>query len=236
MQRYFASIINNKINLTDDDQHHLLHVMRMGVGDRIETIIDSRCFLLEISNTNPLTFNVIEEFISNSEIGKELTLFFALAKGDKIEFVLQKATELGATKIVLFKSKRCVVKFDESDFARKVVRYNKIVKEASEQCHRVRIPEIVGVVDINKIPNELLGEANFIAYEKEVGDTTKSFDNLKDYNSLTVMVGPEGGFEESEVNKLVSLGFTSISLGRRILRCETAALYALSVMSYLLEK
>jgi len=239
MQRYFADIIDNKVTLGDGDIHHLLNVVRMKKGERIEVVANERLHICEIISTNPLDIEVMEVSPLDSEISQSVTIFFALAKGDKIDFVIQKATELGAKRIVLMKTSRCVVKYDDKDFAKKLVRFEKLAKEASEQSHRLVTPEIVGVVDINKIPTELLCDINYVGYEKDAGDTSESFQelsNLDKNKSVSIFIGPEGGFSEKEIETLKSLGVKSISLGKRILRCETAAVYALSVIGYLLEK
>lgn len=237
MQRYFAEIINNEIRLGDDDVHHLLHVMRVRAKEEIEVVADGKLYSAIVKDVNPLKIVVNYEISSDSEIGKDVTLFFALAKGDKIDFVIQKATELGVTKIVLIKTERCVVKFDDKDFSKKLVRYEKIAKEASEQCHRLRIPGIVGVIDINNIPQKYLSDVNLLAYEKEAGKTSLFLKDYNKYNSVSIMIGPEGGFSEKEIQLLVDkYQFKTISLGKRILRTETAAVYALSVISYLLEQ
>ena len=165
-----------------------------------------------------------------------VTLFFGLAKSDKIEFVIQKATELGVKNIVLFQGKRSVVKFTHEDFLRKETRYISIAKEAAEQCHREYIPTISFVKSISDIKNHLC-DVNLFAYELNAGKTN-SFDELLDKSakSISVIIGPEGGFDESEAAELNKLGFKNISLGKRILRCETAAVYALSVIAFNLEK
>lgn len=239
MQRYFASIKNNKVILDDGDIHHLLNVVRMKKGERIEVVFEEKLHICEILSTNPLDIEVMEVSPIDSEISNHVTIFFALAKGDKIDFVIQKATELGAKRIVLMKTSRCVVKYDDKDFAKKLVRFEKIAKEASEQSHRLITPEIVGVVDINNIPQELMSDINYVGYEKDAGDTSVSFEELYNVDknkSVSIFIGPEGGFSTQEIEKLKSMGVKSISLGKRILRCETAAVYALSVIGYLLEK
>lgn len=237
MQRYFAKRIGEEIILGDGDVHHLLHVMRAKKGDEIEAVVDNHLFACLITSINPLVIRDNYEISSNSEIKEDVTLFFALAKGDKIDFVIQKATELGASKIVLIKTDRCVVKIDDKNWNHKLDRYQKIAKEASEQSHRLRIPEISGVVDINNIPSSLLADINLLAYEKEAGNTSSLLDNIKLQKSHSIMIGPEGGFSEEEVEKLTKkYSFIPVSLGKRILRTETAAVYALSVIGAILEK
>ena len=237
MQRYFASKKENKIILGDGDVHHLLHVMRNKKGDEIEVVADNKLYACIIKSINPLDIEINYEIPVDSELHNEVTLFFALAKGDKIDFVIQKATELGVHKIVLIKTERCVVKLTQDDFMRKLDRYNKIAKEASEQSHRLRVPEIVGVMDIKNIPSELMRDTNLLAYEKEAGQTSTFLERVTGKGSYSIMIGPEGGFSLSEVELLVNkYGFEPVSLGKRILRTETAAVYALSVIGCLLEK
>ena len=238
MQRYFAQINQNKALLTEDDVNHVIHVMRNKVGDKIEVVFDNRLFLCEISKIKPLEISVIEELkVQNNT--KDITLYYALAKGEKISFVIQKATELGAKSIVLFASKRCVVKLDNDDFSKKMPRYIKIAKEASEQSLRLDIPNILGVYPIDKLPKDLLKGSLFVAYEKEAGSTSSFYDELstvKKDEPIGVAIGPEGGFEPSEIDALNALGFKNCSLGSRILRTETAAVYALSVIGFMLER
>ena len=237
MQRYFADIVDKQVKLGDGDVHHLLHVMRAKKGDEIEAVANEKLYCCEIESISPLSIKAKYEIPTDSELPNQVTLFFALAKGDKIDFVIQKATELGVSKIVLFKSERCVVKYEEKDVIRKLERFNKIAKEASEQSHRLKVPEIVGVVDLKNIPSSLLADINLLAYEKQAGQTTSFLESVDKNKSISVFIGPEGGFSEEEINWLVNKSSCKlISLGKRILRTETAALYALSVLGFLLEK
>ena len=236
MQRYFARKEGNKIILEDGDVHHLLHVMRVKTGEEIEAVADNKLYNAIVKSLSPLVIETNYEIPLDSELNKEVTLFFALAKGDKIDFVVQKATELGASRIVLIKTERNVVKFDDKNLKHKLERFRKIAKEASEQSHRLKVPEIVGVVDINNIPDEFLADINLLAYEKEAGSTSSFFEQVSKDKTISVMIGPEGGFSEKEVDVLQKRGFRLISLGKRILRTETAAVYALSVIGFLLEK
>lgn len=236
MQRYFAKRNNNKIILDDGDVHHLLHVMRAKAGYELEAVIDGKLFMGIVKNTSPLDIEINYEIPTDSELPVEVTLFFALAKGDKIDFVIQKATELGASRIVLLNTERCVVKYEQKDIAKKLERFRKIAKEASEQSHRLRVPEVVGVIDLNNIPNELLSDTNLVAYEKVADQKENMLSSFAKDKSVSVMIGPEGGFSEKEISLLKDQGFEIVSLGKRILRTETAAVYALSVIGFLLEK
>ena len=235
MQRYFAHIVNNTVQLSRDDEHHITHVMRMRAGDQLEVVESSKLYICEISSISPLKVVVKQRKEEDVELNKHVTLFFALAKGDKIDLVIQKATEIGVHRIVLFKSRRCVVNYDDKDVSKKLERYQKIAKEASEQCHRLMVPEIVGVVDLKGL-KPYLEDVNYVAYEKEAGQTGESFNLPEDIKGLSIMIGSEGGFDEDEINDLVSEGFIKVSLGKRILRCETAAIYALSVIAFKLER
>ena len=237
MQRYFVDIKNKEISFQKDDIFHIFKVMRLRSGDKIEAVdkLTHQGFVAVIDSIDPFEVHILEPIISKSELDKDVTIFFALAKSDKNEFVIQKATELGVKRIVLFQGKRSVVKFSNDDFIRKSERYKSIAKEASEQCHREYISEIIYVDSIKGIKN-YLSEVNLFAYELEAGKASDIESHVNKNKSISVIIGPEGGFDDSEVSYLKELNFVPISLGKRILRCETAAVYALSVISYLLEK
>ena len=238
MQRYFAEVVNNKVILNDEDIHHVLHVMRMRKGDEIEVVADRHLYAAIIDNINPLEILVNYEIPSDCEINNDIVLFYTLAKGDKIDLVVQKATELGAKKVVLLSSERCVVKWEEKEDNKKLERYKKIAKEASEQSHRLIVPEIIGVYQLSNVPSDLLCDLNLFAYEKKAGNTGDLHSLLqKAAGSVSVLVGPEGGFSEKEAEMVEKkYGFIPISLGKRILRSETGAIYALSVIGFYLEK
>ena len=236
MQRYFAPIDKDYfVHLNQDDEHHVLHVMRMKKGDEIEVVNNQKLFLCRLDNVNPLIISVIHEIASDVEISEDVTLLFALTKGDKIDLVLQKATELGVKKVALIQSERTVVKYEEKDLEKKAQRFQKIMKEASEQSHRLIVPEFLGVFNLKNLPKSVMSDINYVAYEKDASDVNNAFSNLKRGKSISILIGPEGGFSEQEINNVTSLGFIRTSLGKRILRAETAAIYALSVLGYLLE-
>ena len=236
MQRYFANIINNQVMLSKDDEHHLLHVMRMRPCGEIEVVDQGQLFLCRIDSVSPLKISIIHEIKSDVELESEITLLFALTKGDKTDLVLQKATELGVKKVALIESERTVVTFENKDKEKKLARFNKIMKEASEQSHRLVVPELLGIFKLNNLPTICLSDLNYVAYEKDAGNTDGAFKEVKKGQSITILVGPEGGFSTNEIDALTKLGFIRTSLGKRILRAETAAIYALSVLGYLLEK
>ena len=236
MQCYFASIDKDSfVHLSQDDEHHVLHVMRMKKGDEIEVVDNQKLFLCRLDDTNPLVVSVVHEIASDVELSEDVTLLFALTKGDKIDLVLQKATELGVKKVALIQSERSVVKYDNKDIEKKSQRFVKIMKEASEQSHRLVVPEFLGVFNLKALPSEAFSDINFVAYEKDSSKSNEQFQGLENGKSISVLIGPEGGFTNQEVDKLVDRGFIRTSLGKRILRTETAAIYALSVIGYFLE-
>ena len=237
MQRYFASIDNQYfVHLSKEDEHHVCHVMRMKKGDEIEVVDNAHLFLCRIDSFNPLTISVIHEIANDVEIKEDITLLFALTKGDKIDLVLQKATELGVKKVALIESERTVVNYEGKDIDKKLERFKKIMKEASEQSHRLIVPELLGVYNLKNLPSNLLSDLNYVAYEKDANHIDEAFQGLEKGKSISILIGPEGGFSEQEINHLTKQGFIRTSLGKRILRAETAAIYALSVIGYLLEK
>lgn len=237
MQRYFAKLIDTEhVKLEPEDEHHLLHVMRMRQGDEIEVVADGVLYLCNIGSTNPLTIYAVHEIETDVELNVDVTLLFALTKGDRTDLVVQKATELGVKRIALIQSERTVVRYEEKDIAKKCARYQKIMKEASEQSHRLIVPEMMGIFNLKKLPKEVFSDLNYVGYEKDASDVNGMFANFDKKKSITILIGPEGGFSEEEINNLVNQGFIRTSLGKRILRAETAAMYALSVIGYLLEK
>lgn len=243
MQRYF---INENLNqkkqlvLPSDDLHHVRKVMRNNNGDQIICLdLEGLVYRCEIADIDTGLVNIIETVDENNELEVEVTLVYALPKGDKLELVLQKATELGVSRIVPLQTRRCVVKMDEQKFNKKITRYQKILKEAAEQSRRNKIPEITKVIKLKDITN-YLGNHNLVAYEEvaKAGEhkmLKATLDQLKPGDKLTIVVGSEGGFDEDEVTYMNSLGINSCSLGKRILRSETAPLYFLSVIGYALE-
>ena len=233
MQRYF-SISNDVIKLDDTDVHHILNVMRGRIKDQFEIVFNNKIYLMEITNTKPLEYQNLKTYSSNAEMPCKLTLILAPVKGGHLEFALQKATELGVDEIIFLNTKYGVVKIDES----KLGRYNRILKEASEQSKRTSIPKlnrIINIIDIKDIKTDY----RYIAYEKEYGGISYLINDMKKNKihnpSISFVIGPEGGFSKEEFEEIRSYGYASIQLGNRILRTETAVCYLCSIFSFLFE-
>ena len=168
MQRYFANIDKDYfVHLNPDDEHHVSHVMRMKKNDEIEVVHEGKVFLCRIEDFNPLRIVVIHEIENDVELKEDITLLFALTKGDKIDLVLQKATELGVKKVALIESERTVVTYEGKDQEKKLARFNKIMKEASEQSHRLVVPTLLGIYNLKNLPQEVFSDINYVAYEKD---------------------------------------------------------------------
>ncbi|MCH5171680.1 MAG: 16S rRNA (uracil(1498)-N(3))-methyltransferase [Erysipelotrichales bacterium] len=238
MQRYFVTGDIDNISFTEGDIFHIQKVMRFKSGDLIEIVLSSKVYLTKIENVNPLKVEIIEELEEKRELENDITLLYCLPKGDKLDLVIQKATELGVKNIVGVISSRTIVKIDEKDKKRKIERFNKIIKEAAEQSKRVNLPEFIDIIDFKDIC-KYLSIHNFIAYEGEALNDGTLFDDLnkiKKNESISILVGAEGGFSLSEVKLANEIGFKSVSLGKLILRSETAAIYFLSVLSFMLSR
>ena len=237
MQRYFGSLINNNVSLSKEDFFHISKVMRMKVGDEFEFVSDNKVYLVQITSFTPFETKIIEEIKEDHELKNKLILAFAPLKGDHFDLVLQKATELGAHEIIILNTERTVKVISKDQFESKKDRYLKILKEASEQSKRSMIPTLncLNLTELNKVNASL----KLLAYEKEAGDTSSFYGELNKVSptdSIIIVIGPEGGFSEKEVTYLNSIGYDNISLGKRILRAETASMYALSVIGSYLEK
>ena len=238
MQRYFGRIIERQAVLEEDDIFHLTRVMRAKVGEQIEVVNDGVVYLCQISRFKPLEINVIRRLRENNELPNKVILIASLLKGEKMDFVLQKATELGVDEIVLLETSRTIVKFKKDDRQVKLERFNKILKEAAEQSKRNQIPHLYRIINFDGL-HDVEANIKLIAYEQEAGSSNsfnKYVESIKPGQNIAILIGPEGGFSEHEVLIATKLGYKKVSLGRRILRAETASLYALSVIANHLEK
>jgi len=233
MQRYF--IENNDFVLSSDQLHHIKNVMRMKEGNHFMIVNDASLYECEIISLNPFNFNKVLVDSASPELNVDITLLYCLPKGDKLDLVIQKATEIGVNNIILVQSSRCVSKFKKEDYDKKRSRFKKIVIEASEQSHRLKVPTVYDIIDFKDISKYRFDQA-YIAYENE-GDIRfdSDFNKLKKGQSVGILIGCEGGFSIEEVEYAKKCGYRSISLGKRILRSETACIYALSVLANAVE-
>ena len=237
MQRYFGRKFNNMIVLDDDDKYHLLKVMRARKGEQIEVVADDIVYLSEIVSIKPLEIVAKKTLKENSELPNYIILLAALLKGDKMDLVLQKATELGVSEVVLLTTDRTIIKIKEQQNDLKLGRYQKILKEAAQQSKRNRIPYIKNIISFDRI-DEIDADLKIIAYEENKGSVSafnKKIRNVKPGKRIAIIIGPEGGFTEGEVIYAKHHGFVPVGLGNRILRAETASIYALSVIANILE-
>ena len=222
MQQYFVDYelnVNETYDLRDDIIYHLTKVLRSTNKTFRLADINGNIFLANLKDNKALIIDKLDE---NNELSCDITAIIALIKQDKFELTLQKLTELGVKRIIPYNAVRSVVK--ETKGEKKLIRYQKILTEASEQSHRNFVPEILPAINLNEIKN-YLSDLNLLAYENE-----DKLDNNFKAKSITFIIGPEGGFDQKEVDELNKLGFKSISLGNRILRAETAAIYLTSVI------
>lgn len=249
LQRYFIQSRENwqgsHVKISGDDVHHIGRVMRNKPGDKL--ICNDMnghaalCTITEIANDQVLA--VVEEWLEQeTELPIEVTIVQGLPKGDKLDLIVQKGTELGATAFIPFRAERSIVNWDEKKKYKKIQRLEKIVKEASEQSHRTSMPTVQAPVSLNELLKLSMDyDYNIFAYEEEV--RTRSFQSIasilrevKAGERLLICIGPEGGFTEKEVEILKESHFIPVRFGPRILRTETAALYALSSISYHFEE
>ena len=234
MQRYFKDTNLDLFELSVDDSYHITKVMRNKIGDKIEVVIDKKLYICEIVELKDLVkVQRIEEVICDSELPCFVAIAQSLVKEQKMDLILQKSCELGVSEIIPINATRSIVKLDKKE-TKKLDRWNKILKEASEQSKRVVIPKVNEIMDIKDLTNldydiKILCTVNELSMSlKKVLD--KDLTNLK----ILFVIGPEGGFTDNEEKILIDNGFISTSFGKRVLRTETASLYALSIINYIL--
>lgn len=243
MQRYFTSEAiheNNTITITGDDAHHMIQVMRMSAGDEVYVVVDGKTYTMTIleGTAKSVLLQVKEKHEQSNEMPKKVSIVCGLPKGDKLEMITQKATELGMHTLYPFEAKRSIVKWDKQKNEKKVARLQKIAKEAAEQSHRSFIPQVHNPISLTELLEiSKTYDVKFVADEEDAKLNTrqKFADQLKkvyDKQSILIVFGPEGGLDRREVQLLQENEFQPIALGPRILRTETAPLYALAAISY----
>lgn len=239
-KRYFYDgnlKVGDTVTIDGEEFRHLCTVIRTRVGESVCLINGSGSFFFgmvtEISKKYA-TVSIEKEEVSASEPKLKLTVYQALAKGEKLSLITQKITELGASELRLFESKFCDVKPNEN----KPERLKSIAVSAAKQCGRATITEISGTVSVEQVAKEVKNhDCFFVAYENSDGHTlTDSLQKLKSKpSSVAVVIGAEGGFSEDEINLLKADGADIVSLGKRILRTETASIACTALVMGILE-
>lgn len=233
----FALAIEPKVVLTAEDAFHLFHVLRLREHESLHLVHQGKLYLAEVVSVAEKSLRILKQLPANTELEKPMTLLLPILKGEKLDWAIQKAVELGVHTIVLLETERTIVRWESGSILRKKERLEKIVYEASMQSQRLIIPVVLGPLSLSQAFQKHWAQGQFIAYEIgiDVHPTLKQV-SLEGYPSYAVLVGPEGGFTEAEFLLAKKSGYQPISLGNRILRSETAALSALSQLSMWIEK
>ena len=240
MPRFFLKTpadVGDTIELLGDDAHHISYSLRMAEGEEI-TVTDSRgcgylCRLSLLDGTR-VEATVLSPLASTGESPIEIHLFQAYPKSDKLEFIIQKAVELGASKITPFESERCIKRPKAEKIAHILERQEKIAIEAAKQCGRGILPEVNAPISFAEMLS-LASEYPLALFCHPSEGTVSLRETLSahpDITRIAVVVGSEGGFSEAEFERAKAKGLVPTSLGSRVLRCETAPLFLLSAISY----
>lgn len=230
--RFFGSTDGERAYISGEDAKHIGTVLRMKIGEYIVLCdnenTDYLCRIISVQK-DITELEILEKRENEATPGVEITLFQCLPKSDKMDFIVQKATELGASSIVPVLSKRCVSRPDEKSMAKKLQRWEKIAEEASKQCGGGKIPPIGRLTDYKQAVSEYSKIGLGILFY-ECGGKSLSELPIKEASKIGIFVGSEGGFEAEEAEYAEKNGIAAATLGKRILRCETAPIAALSVL------
>lgn len=244
MNRFFGkseNISENIIIIDGQDVNHMKNVLRLKIGEQVMVNGgDNRDYLCEIEeySEDKATLKVCEVVESDRELSSRVYLFQGLPKGDKMELIIQKCVELGVHEIIPVSMKRCVVKLDDKKAASKIKRYQAISESAAKQSNRNIIPQITDVMTF-KEAIAYAGKLDMAMVPYELAEGMESLRNkltqIKPGMDVGIFIGPEGGFDISEIEYAMEKGFEPVSLGRRILRTETAGMTMMSILMYHLE-
>lgn len=236
------NINNKRVIILGADVNHIRNVLRMKAGEEI-SVSDGqdgreyRCGIVSYDEDRVICeLRFIKE--ENAELPVKVYLFQGLPKADKMELIIQKAVELGVYRIIPVSAKRCVVKLDDGKAAAKVRRWQGIAEAAAKQSRRGVIPEVSGVMSFRRAVEEAAAmDVRLIPYElaSEMEKTREIISGIAAGQSVAIFIGPEGGFEEQEIQLAADNGIQPVTLGRRILRTETAGMTVLAWIGYVLE-
>ena len=238
MPRFFVpkdQIGGSFMVLTGENAAHA-KVLRLKNGDEVTVCdaegIDYRCTVSDVAN-GQISLIVHASSPAESEAAVSCAIYMAFAKSDKFEHVIQKATELGADELVCFPSARCVSRPDAKSLKNKLGRWQKIAASAAEQSRRGRIPQVIALSSYAEaLHRAAQADLAVCFYENEESLTFRAAMEEKPFKTAAILTGPEGGFEEAEIRQAAEAGLRICTLGKRILRCETAPLCALSALMY----
>ena len=233
MHRFFADIIDSEVRLTETDAFHLLGVLRVENNEHIEVVFEGKLYECAVLSLVPLKIAVIEAIERVHTTPLNIVLFMCLTKNDKPETVIERATELGVQEIVIVSSDRSVVKLDEDQVVKRLVRYNRIAESAAKQSKRMDIPQVVylpfkSIFDYKKVDFFLMGEANDKAL-----NVNHTFPQFSKGQSVAILIGPEGGFSDKELENTAKHGVIPVTFSSNVLRSEVASVTALSILNYL---
>lgn len=245
MQRFFVTpdqVGEDKIRIQGSDVNHMKNVLRMRPGEEVMVSDGNnrqyRCRVEDYPDGEAV-LAILEAGLVDTELPSRIYLFQGLPKQEKMELIVQKAVELGVCQVIPVQTRRCVVKLDAKKAAKKVQRWQQIAESAAKQAGRGYIPAVSEVVTFQEALafSEAL-DIRLIPYELADGmeGTRKILDGIRPGQSVGIFIGPEGGFEKEEVSRAVEAGAMPITLGKRILRTETAGIAVLSILMYRLEK
>lgn len=237
MYNFFVTSENKKDNhyfITGDDYNHIKNVLRMTVGERFLVSCEDTSDLCEIENieNDTIIVNIVEKNYQSTNLPIKIHLFQGLPKSDKLELIIQKAVELGVATITPVSMKRSIVKIDDKKKKSKQERWQAIATAAAKQSKRTSIPEVCEVLTYKEFVSKAQElDLLLVPYECAEGmaATKSALSEIKSGMNVGIIIGPEGGFEEKEIQEALSVGGKVISLGARILRTETAAITALAM-------
>lgn len=220
--------------INGSDYNHIRNVLRMNTGDTFLVSENSKSCLCSLENFegDSVTARIIEENYQDTSLPCKIYLFQGLPKSDKMELIIQKTVELGVEKIIPVEMNRCVVKLDDKKKKSKVARWQSISESAAKQSKRTAIPCVGDVISYKQALSEATELDHIIVpYENKDGmnATKDALSKIKSGDTIGIFIGPEGGFEESEIEKAIEAGGKTISLGKRILRTETAAVTSVAM-------
>ncbi|MEN6356953.1 MAG: 16S rRNA (uracil(1498)-N(3))-methyltransferase [Armatimonadota bacterium] len=246
MANHRRFLINpNQINGSDavisgETARQITKVLRLKEGDMIcllDGLGNEHSALITSISKDHVSTRIITTNLCDREPKLRLTLAICLPKGDRLDLIVQKCAELGISKYIIVNSERVVTRLDESKAADRLARWRKIAGEAVEQCGGARLPEVNGIISFSELPSEIKkNDLALVAWEEEQSVSLKgALQENAGAKSVMLIIGPEGGLTEDEVETAKSVGAVCVSLGRRVLRTETAAIAGCAAILYELE-